>query len=47
VHEDDFCDNRQAIEKIFTTFEFPINNNQMATAMVLSSLLSDNNRLLC
>jgi hypothetical protein len=47
VNEDVVCENRQAIENIFTTIEFPINNNQMATAMVISSMLLDHDRLLC
>ena len=47
VKEDMICENRRVIEKIFTTIEFSINNNQLATAMVLSSMLADNNRLLC
>ena len=47
MKEDVVCENRKTIDNIFTTIEFPINNNQMATAMVLSSMLSDHNRLLC
>ena len=45
--EDKICENRQEIEKTFSEIQFPINNNQLATAMVLASMLSTDKRLLC
>ena len=47
VHEDVVCENRKEIEKTFNEIGFPINHNQMATAMVLSSILPSDSRLLC
>lgn len=35
------------IERAFREIKFPINNNQLATAMVLGVLLKDEQRLLC
>ena len=45
--EDKICENRQEIERTFSEIQFPINNNQLATAMVLASMLSNDKRLLC
>jgi len=35
------------IEKAFREISFPINNDQLATAMFLAIMLKDNRRLLC
>lgn len=35
------------IDKAFREIKFPINHNQLATAMVLAVLLKDESRLLC
>ena len=37
----------KSIEKAFREINFPINHNQLATAMVLGVLLKDDKRLLC
>ena len=47
VQEDAVCENRKEIEQVFKEINFPINNNQMATAMVLSSILPTDSRVLC
>ena len=45
--EDDVIENSKLIEKAFKEINFPINHNQLATAMVLTVLLKDDRRLLC
>jgi hypothetical protein len=39
--------NSRVVESAFKSIKFPINNSQLATAMLLADLLLDKNRLLC
>ena len=45
--EDDVRGHITNMEKPFKEIEFPINNNQLATAGVLVELLNDHPRILC
>ena len=45
--EDEVIESSKLIEKAFREIKFPINNNQLASAMVLAVLLKDDKRLLC
>lgn len=39
--------NRKEVEKAFSDIDFPINNNQLATSMLLVSCIEDHPKLLC
>ena len=45
--ENDICKNRKPIEKAFNNILFPINNNQLATSMILANYLETQPRVLC
>lgn len=45
--EDEVLESSKTIDKAFREIKFPINHNQLATAMVLAVLLKDESRLLC
>ena len=45
--EDAICENRKPLEKAFNEIQFPINNNQLATSMILANYLETENRVLC
>ena len=45
--EDTVANNRKEVERAFNENEFPLNNNQLAISMTLTTLLEDDKRLLC
>ena len=46
-HENVIYANASKVERAFTSINYPINHNQLATSMLLGDLLTENNRLLC